>query len=175
MFDNIGRKIKTLAKVLCWLGIIGSIVSGIISVCMGKWIGEYLLQGILIMLVGSLASWISCFVLYGIGQLIENSDICIALLKEKLECEKSHCDTSKIQTQANDKWILLAIVSREQADQIFILFDANRVDYYKTDLGKVEIYVASVDFQRARALIAENFKDNPKVMKGLAPETPSDN
>lgn len=37
------------------------------------------------------------------------------------------------------------------------------------------IYVRCSDFQRARALIAENFKDNPKVMKGLAPETPSDN
>ena len=37
------------------------------------------------------------------------------------------------------------------------------------------IYVRCSDFQRARALIAENFKDNPKVMKGLAPETPFDN
>lgn len=27
MFNNIGRKIKTLAKVLCWLGIIASVIS----------------------------------------------------------------------------------------------------------------------------------------------------
>lgn len=37
------------------------------------------------------------------------------------------------------------------------------------------IYVRCSDFQRARALIAERFKDNPKVMKELAPETPFDN
>jgi len=28
MFDNIGSKIKTLARVICWIGIIVSIISG---------------------------------------------------------------------------------------------------------------------------------------------------
>lgn len=35
MFNNIGRKIKTLAKVLCWLGIIASVISGIAMVLTG--------------------------------------------------------------------------------------------------------------------------------------------
>ena len=31
------------------------------------------------------------------------------------------------------------------------------------------------DFQRARALIAEQFKDNPEIIKGLAPESTTEN
>ena len=29
MFDNIGDKIKTLAKVLCWIGIVISVIAAI--------------------------------------------------------------------------------------------------------------------------------------------------
>ena len=29
MFKNIGGKIKALAKVICWIGIIGSVLAGI--------------------------------------------------------------------------------------------------------------------------------------------------
>ena len=32
MFDNIGGKIKTLASVITWLGIVGSVIIGIILI-----------------------------------------------------------------------------------------------------------------------------------------------
>ena len=72
MFNNIGGKIKTLAKVICWIGIISCIITGIVLMAIND---DFVLIGILTAVVGSLLSWISSFVLYGFGQLVENSDV----------------------------------------------------------------------------------------------------
>lgn len=69
MFDNISDKMKSAATALAILGIIGSIIVGIVM------IAESLLVGLLVIIVGSLSSWVSSFTLYGFGQLIENTDI----------------------------------------------------------------------------------------------------
>ena len=77
MFENIGGKIKALAKVVTWIGIIGSVLAGIIMISAGsRGSGGTLmvLPGLLMMVIGSLSAWIASFVLYGFGQLIENSD-----------------------------------------------------------------------------------------------------
>ena len=85
MFDNIGSKIKKLAKILCWLGIIISVISGIAIMAAGNnysynsysssgsTVGG-VVGGILTIVLGSLLSWISSFFAYGFGQLIENTD-----------------------------------------------------------------------------------------------------
>lgn len=81
MFNNIGSKIKTLAKVLCGIGICVSIIIGGFVMASGNstyygyryynramgWAGA----GIIIL--GSLFSWIGSFFIYGFGELIENS------------------------------------------------------------------------------------------------------
>jgi len=78
MFNNIGGKIKTLAKVICWFGIIASVILGIIMITArsGYRSDPYfqVVYGILIIVVGCLISWIGSFFTYGFGQLIENSD-----------------------------------------------------------------------------------------------------
>ena len=82
MFDNIGSKIMKLAKVLCWIGIILSVISGIIIIAggannsraYGYNSGPSVLTGILTIVFGCLASWIGSFFTYGFGQLIENTD-----------------------------------------------------------------------------------------------------
>ena len=75
MFDNIGRKIKGLAKIFAWTGIIGSAVVG---VCSAAATG---IAGLLVAVIGALLSWAGSFVLYGFGQLVENSDQLVALSK----------------------------------------------------------------------------------------------
>lgn len=71
MFDNIGGKIKSLAQVICWIGIISSIISGFVMIATN----EYLIfLGLVIMVIGSLISWVFSFTLYGFGQLIDNTD-----------------------------------------------------------------------------------------------------
>ena len=80
MFKNIGRKIKGLAIVLCWICIVASIIFGIIilvgagNLRISRQKGITILSGIGVALGGSLISWVGSFFLYGFGQLVENSD-----------------------------------------------------------------------------------------------------
>ena len=77
MFNNIGGKIKGFAQIVCWLGIIGSIITGFVFIGIGSDSrngGGIVFLGILIAIVGSIASWIGSFLTYGFGQLVENSD-----------------------------------------------------------------------------------------------------
>lgn len=70
MFDNIVDKIKTVAQVFCWVGIILSVISGLISIFSG---GD--LIGIITIIVGVLSSWVSSIIVYGFGQLIEDTNV----------------------------------------------------------------------------------------------------
>lgn len=81
MFSNIGGKIKTWAVVLSILGIAASVIYG------GIVAAKNALDGVLIIIFGSLGSWVSSFVLYGFGQLVENSDKIVEKLEEKSKDE----------------------------------------------------------------------------------------
>ncbi len=74
MYNNIGKKIKVLAKVLAWIGIAASVISGLGMIIVSSRAGGAMsLIGILTMVLGSLLSWVSSFVLYGFGEIVENS------------------------------------------------------------------------------------------------------
>lgn len=98
MFENIGGKIKAVAQVVCWLGIIVSVICGIIMITQG---GGTSFIGFLIMILGSLFSWIGSFMTYGFGQLIQNTD--------KLVAEKNSNSTNSAETiiNTNDKIVIL--------------------------------------------------------------------
>ena len=80
MFGNIGSKIKTLTQINAWIGIIISVILGISIMGTDE---DLIFIGILTMGLGSLLSWISSFIFFGFGQLIENSDTLIKILNEK--------------------------------------------------------------------------------------------
>ena len=68
MYDNIGTKIKDVAIAFCIIGIIASIVSGIILVVAGDGLE---IVGFLVIGIGSFLSWLSSFPLYGFGEMID--------------------------------------------------------------------------------------------------------
>lgn len=70
MFSNISSKIKTLAQVICWIGIMGSIIGGIVLIAEDD---DFMVVGLAVMIVGSLFSWIGSFFAYGFGELIEKA------------------------------------------------------------------------------------------------------
>lgn len=73
MFNNIASKIKGLAIILTWIGIILSVLTGVMIALALE--GEFgVLIGVGIIIIGCLMSWIGSFLLYGFGQLIENTD-----------------------------------------------------------------------------------------------------
>ena len=72
MWNNIGRKLQSLAKVLCWLGIIVSLISAIILWNQNSYYQSTILAGILRLVTGCLASWIGSWAMYGLGLVVEH-------------------------------------------------------------------------------------------------------
>jgi uncharacterized integral membrane protein len=83
MFNNVGHKIKTVAKIFTWIGIISCVLCGFIIIFSGgninKMTGVYfgyaasIPSGLAIMIMGSIGSWLLNLTLYGFGELVENS------------------------------------------------------------------------------------------------------
>ena len=78
MFDNIGGKIKALAKIMCWVGIIGFVILAMITFVNASEAGSYLsgsliVLGFVFLIIGPLVSWVFSFFMYGFGELIETN------------------------------------------------------------------------------------------------------
>lgn len=99
MFDQIGEKIKTLAVVITILGIIVSCVAGIALCIRGA-----VFIGILIVVIGSLTSWLGSFLLYGFGQLISNTDILVSIQTIEENEEISPTLGENLKTHIADIW-----------------------------------------------------------------------
>ena len=90
MFHNIGGKIKVVAAVFCWIGIIASVLFGAFIMFTARMSNEmvrFVVFGPVVGVAGSLLSWIMSFGLYGFGQLIENTDIIVGRIEEKTDIE----------------------------------------------------------------------------------------
>ena len=84
MFSNIGKKIQTLGKIVCWLGIITFVLMGLMIAVGGYAVDDYygtqisgaaaVVVGILVIVIGSVASWVSSFTLIGFGKLVETNE-----------------------------------------------------------------------------------------------------
>lgn len=86
MFENVGSKVKTLAKVVCWIGIVAFVIGGIATATQG---GMFILIGILSAVIGAFFSWLGSLSLYAIGETAENSTIAANLAaKADMEREK---------------------------------------------------------------------------------------
>lgn len=69
MHENIGGTIKKLAVAVCWIGILVCFIGAIIL-----WYSSLSVQGCILLVVGSLCSWVSSLFTYGFGELIEKVD-----------------------------------------------------------------------------------------------------
>lgn len=100
MYNNISGKIKVLASVLCWVGIIISVVISIIifiqaGEAYGAVEGSLYAMGYLILIGGSFFSWIGSFFVYGFGELIEKT----TMIAYNTSSNKVESDNAK-----RDKW-----------------------------------------------------------------------
>lgn len=77
MFDNIGTKIKMVAKVTAWVEILFSILAGIGMILYGVFDLEYYWYLIFLapiaVVLGCISAWLSVIVLYGFGELVEKA------------------------------------------------------------------------------------------------------
>lgn len=65
MYDKIGGKIKALVKAIAIIGIVASVIYGIVLLSLGQ------IWGIIYILIMPFLIWAGSFVLYGFGELIE--------------------------------------------------------------------------------------------------------
>jgi hypothetical protein len=73
MYDNIGGKIKGLAKASFIVAAIAEVITGIALMAADE---DLILYGLLVMVVGPIVAWVSSWLLYGFGELIDKaSDI----------------------------------------------------------------------------------------------------
>lgn len=70
MYNNIGGKIKGLTKVIAVMGALAPIAIGLGLMFNDD---DTFFLGLVIIVVGCLISWISSWLLYGFGELIENT------------------------------------------------------------------------------------------------------
>lgn len=71
MFDNIGSKVKGQAVALCWCGIILSVIAEF-----AMWIAELgFFWGLLVIVFGSLLSWLNSQFYYAIGEAAEKATL----------------------------------------------------------------------------------------------------
>ena len=70
MFNNIGKKIKTLSKILCWVGVGVFAIFGIVLMAMDE---DYIPYAMLSIMVGPVLSWVCSFFMYGFGELIDKT------------------------------------------------------------------------------------------------------
>ena len=112
MYKGIGGKIKTLAGVITCIGILLSIVSGVVLMTKG-----YALVGVLVMLAGFLFSWISTFILYGFGQMVENSDKLVAIEKMKLDSRLDELESKADKADELAKWNKAGFLTDEEFER----------------------------------------------------------
>lgn len=72
MFSNIGNKMKTLAQVLCWIGIIASILYAGALFAENNDRHSTIVASAVCLIVGPTASWISSWALYAFGQIVDD-------------------------------------------------------------------------------------------------------
>jgi len=72
LYQNIGEKIKSMAKAVFVLGTLASIIMGIIII--GEEVFEYdAAFGVIMLIVGPIIAWVSSWITYGFGELIEKA------------------------------------------------------------------------------------------------------
>lgn len=72
MFDDIGKKLQSRAKVLCWIGIIASIIGAFVLWSQDSYRNPTGDLGLGVLIGGCAGSWLTSAFLYGFGQLVED-------------------------------------------------------------------------------------------------------
>lgn len=84
MFANIGEKIKSVTVFFCVVGIIVSVLLGVILM-----MGGAVLPGLLTAVLGAIGSYLGSMVMYGLGELITESKRQRAVQEEILKALRS--------------------------------------------------------------------------------------
>ena len=136
MFDDIGEKIKSLAYAVFCVGIISSIIYGFVMAGTDE---NLILLGFVIIIAGSLISLMSSYIIYGFGQLIENTDQLVQNAKVSTTNKLKNYQENKKRTvnKNNSKQKTLSKdfvdeIKNTSTEDLQLIFEDQR-DLYSTD------------------------------------------
>ncbi len=117
MYDKIGDKIKTLAKAIAIIGIVASVIYGIVLLSL-----EQTTAGIIYILIMPFLIWANSFVLYGFGELIEK----VCNIEKNIRKGSSKTDTETEQKDNDEDY-------EEKEDD-----DGDEYNTYNERIAKIE-------------------------------------
>lgn len=107
MFENIGSKIKTLAKIICAIEIVLFALFGL-GTAISLFVRDEMVSGVLLGIfycgIGILSAWISSIFIYGFGELIDNSRTIVCLQDKNLKIQEMLLKNMQTQKVESDKW-----------------------------------------------------------------------
>ena len=96
MFENVGGKIQTAAKVVFWILCIIDVGAGIAIAAI--LLDEFIAIGIALAVLGPLGAWLISLLVYGFGEIVEeaekkrNGEMGSFVLDKSAEAEKNSAD-----------------------------------------------------------------------------------
>lgn len=111
MFNNIGAKIKGLAKFIFWVLAIISVIAGMLIIIKG--IGNTtddssqkivsVLIGIAVIVIGIITAWLQNFLLYGFGELVDSNQKILRELEYRNTPNTAHNVVSSKEVKENEQ------------------------------------------------------------------------
>ena len=114
MYNNIGKKIKTLAKIACIIIAVTWVIIGFVLIFY-RYSSPFLrLIGLLTIFTGPFFAWIGSFLLYGYGELIEQT----TEIKEEIKyLTKSNQEKEKEEKETEKKLLEKVIMNKENDEE----------------------------------------------------------
>ena len=93
MFNNIGKKIKWMSKILCWIGIVASVLTAVVLWVQHRSYNPTIGTGLIVLFAGCFFSWIGSFFSYGFGELVDyaSQELSKNPHSEQLKFDKWQC------------------------------------------------------------------------------------
>ena len=106
MFNNIGAKIKGLAKFIFWVISIASIIAGMYVIIQGMG-GRgssdskimSIVIGILTAVFGIILAWLQNFLLYGFGELVDSNQKMLRILEDRSMGPSNYAVTNVVRSE----------------------------------------------------------------------------
>ena len=113
-YENIGDKIKGLAQMAFVVEAIAAVITGIALMASDE---DLILYGLLVLIAGPIIAWVSSWLLYGFGQLIENSDIIAEEYNRKNEKHEKVVEKNNEKKQAQRLKEVKAAIENPDVDE----------------------------------------------------------
>ena len=105
MWNNIGHRLQSLAKIVCWLGLAGSLIWAVAIWNRNSETNPTVLAGILHLVIGGLASWIGSWAMYGLGLVVEHVENGGTVSAPQKPVRGIRTEDGGVRTTAGNTWL----------------------------------------------------------------------